>query len=146
MFNVWARGMGGQSANRTSRYFRSRYELREDGGKGIRQCWYATPCPVSQQFPFRVPKTQGRTNHMAIENTDEGRASVRADPMNLTSKGALTMLILENPNDVQELIRPIIMRYVGDQAMSEDEMALCQYFNDAVLIREMESLDKRREV
>jgi len=82
---------------------------------------------------------------MADENLNEGRASVRADPMNLTSKGALTMLILENPNDIQELIRPILMRYVGDQAMSEDEMALCQYFNDAVLIREIEGFDQRRE-
>jgi hypothetical protein len=82
---------------------------------------------------------------MADENLNEGRATLRAEAMNLTDKATLTMLIVENPNDVQELIRPILMRYVGDQAMSEDEMALCQYFNDAVLIREVEGFDKRRE-
>ena len=80
---------------------------------------------------------------MADENLNEGRATLRAEAMNLTDKATLTMLIVENPNDVQELIRPILMRYVGDQAMSEDEMALCQYFNDAVLIRESEGFDKR---
>ena len=82
---------------------------------------------------------------MADENLNESRASIRAEAMNLTDKATLTMLIVENPNDVQELIRPILMRYVGDKAMSEDEMALCQYFNDAVLIREIEGFDQRRE-
>ena len=82
---------------------------------------------------------------MAAENLNESRATLRAEAMNLTDKATLTMLIVENPNDVQELIRPILMRYVGDQAMSEDEMALCQYFNDAGLIREIEGCEKRRE-
>lgn len=145
MFNVWTQRMGRQSVNSASRYFRSRYELREDGGQGVRQCWYSTPCPVPQRFPFRISKTQRGTNFMADENLNEGSATLRAEAMNLTDKATLTMLIVENPNDVQELIRPILMRYVGDQAMSEDEMALCQYFNDAVLIREIEGFDQRRE-
>jgi hypothetical protein len=56
------------------------------------------------------------------------------------------MLIVENPNDVMELIRPILMRYAGDQALSENEMALCQYFNDCIIAREDDGFDQRREV
>jgi len=70
----------------------------------------------------------------------------RAEAMNLTSRAALTMLIVENPNDVMELIRPILMRYAGDQALSENEMALCQYFNDCIIAREDDGFDQRREV
>ena len=64
--------------------------------------------------------------------------------MNLTSRAALTMLIVENPNAVMELIRPMLLRYVGNNALSQDEMELCQFFNDVVVAREDEGFDQRR--
>jgi len=64
--------------------------------------------------------------------------------MNLTSRAALTMLIVENPNAVMELIRPMLLRYVGNNALSQDEMELCQFFNDCVVAREDDGFDQRR--
>ena len=64
---------------------------------------------------------------MAYPNTQQISPDIRrAEPMNLTSRAALTMLIVENPNAVMELIRPMLLRYVGNNALSQDEMELCQ--------------------
>ena len=70
----------------------------------------------------------------------------RAEPMNLTNRATLAMLIQENGEDITDLIRPMLMRYVGDQALTEAEMALCQYLNDCVVAREDEGFDQRREM
>jgi hypothetical protein len=61
---------------------------------------------------------------------------LRADPMNLTSAAMIEMLVLENFQDLAKIIRQIMLRYIGDQPMSEDEHDIAEYINDCALARE----------
>jgi len=73
---------------------------------------------------------------MADEDIGDGGASSRADPMNLTSEAMIEMLVLENFHDIARMVRQIMLRYIGDQPLSEDEMEIASYINDCALARE----------
>ena len=102
---------------------------------------------MSQPLPPNAPRISRGAMAMADQDPRSINPSVRrAEPMNLTNRATLAMLIQENGEDITDLIRPMLMRYVGDQALTEAEMALCQYLNDCVVAREDEGFDQRREM
>ena len=75
---------------------------------------------------------------MADEDTGAIAPPLRADPMNLTSAVMIEMLVLENFQDIAKIIRQIMLRYIGDQPLSEDEHEIAEYINDCALAREAE--------
>lgn len=78
---------------------------------------------------------------MADQNLNESVGNERANPLAMTDKATLTMLIVENREEITDLIKPILIRYLGDHAMTEDEMAICTFFNDCILAREADGFD-----
>jgi len=58
--------------------------------------------------------------------------------MNLTSAAMIEMLVLENFQDIAKIIRQIMLRYIGDQPLPEDEHDIAEYINDCALAREAE--------
>ena len=78
---------------------------------------------------------------MVDSNIDESTGIERASPLAMTNKSMLTMLIVENREEITDLIKPILIRYLGGHAMTENEMALCSFFNDCILAREADGFD-----
>lgn len=73
---------------------------------------------------------------MADENIGDGGSSFRADPLNLTSDAMIQMLVLENFQDFARMIKGIMLRFIGDHPLTEDETAIANYINECALARE----------
>jgi|19_taG_2_1085344.scaffolds.fasta_scaffold29633_1 hypothetical protein len=76
---------------------------------------------------------------MADEDVGAIAPPLRADPLNLTSAAMIEMLVLENFQDIARIVRQIMLRYIGDQPLTEDEQEIASYINDCALAREADS-------
>ena len=73
---------------------------------------------------------------MADQDNGASDTTFRADPMNLTSSALIEMLVLENFKDFSEMIKQIMLRFIGDQPLTEQEQMIADYINSAALARE----------
>jgi len=73
---------------------------------------------------------------MADQDNGASDTTLRADPMNLTSSALIEMLVLENFKDFSEMIKQIMLRFIGDQPLTEEEQMIADYINSAALARE----------
>jgi hypothetical protein len=79
---------------------------------------------------------------MADQHDGEGNSDFRlASPEALLNKLMISMLIMENPEEITDLIYPILKRFIGTSRMTVEEQALCEFFNDCANAREDDGLD-----
>jgi hypothetical protein len=79
---------------------------------------------------------------MADQHDGEGNSDFcLATPEALLNRLMITMLIIENPDAITDLVYPILKRFIGMSEMTIEERALCKFFNDCANARKDDGLD-----
>ena len=79
---------------------------------------------------------------MADQHDGESNTEFRlAAPEALLNRLMITMLIIENPDEITDLVYPILKRFLAMSEMTIEERALCEFFNDCANAREEDGLD-----
>ena len=73
---------------------------------------------------------------MADADVRDSDKTEMGDAMNLTNLDNLAMLLRENAQDIAEIIKPIMQRYIGQNSLTTAEMELAQYIDDCVKAQE----------
>jgi hypothetical protein len=57
----------------------------------------------------------------------------KRNPATLLDRRFLSVTILENSDEITDLIRPILRKFIGAKAMTTEEHELCQFFEEEAI-------------
>lgn len=139
---VWTRGVGRESINSAPRNLGARSQPWRYGQQSIRFICDADARHLSHLLsPTPLSLSRG-AGTMADQHDGEGNTDFRlATPEALLNRLMITMLIMENPDEITDLVYPILKRFLGMSEMTVEERALCEFFNDCANSREDDGLD-----
>lgn len=142
MRHLWTRGLGRQSIGSAPRNLGARSQPWRYGQQSIRFIRDADARHLPHRFsPTPLSLSRG-AGTMADQHDGESNTEFRlATPEALLNRLMITMLIMENPDEITDLVYPILKRFLGMSEMTIEERALCEFFNDCANSREDDGLD-----
>jgi hypothetical protein len=135
--HVWGTRMGRQSDSGSPLHINPWIEPWRHGDKSTRHPDHPNARDLPPDLSPTVPQVQGRPTNMADEISGEIIAELPiVSSERLLNRTFLHTTVLENIEEVSELIRPILRKSAGLQAMTIEERALCEFFIEEVGVDE----------
>ena len=131
MRDVRRKGVGRQPDHRSPLHINPWIEPWRHGHESTRHVSRSHARHLPHRISQQIPRLQGRPAHMVDEISGEDFDAVpKRNPAELLDRRFLSAAIWEHHDEVAELVRPIMRKYIGQQAMTTEEYELAQFFEE----------------